>query len=146
MPFVVRTVQPKFLSRNNKLLDTAGSPLVKEGELDAVINNTLCNCLKQLGSVVSVAGDIFKQLNEELVAVSEKTDALKARMARLNAHTEEFDPKLVTVRKLNFVCLFGQSGGKPLVFKKLQNRKEGTCSEVTSMENGYIKKLPQVEQ
>ncbi|KAI5733567.1 hypothetical protein M8J76_013409 [Diaphorina citri] len=98
MPFVVRTVQPKFLSRNNKLLDTAGSPLVKEGELDAVINNTLCNCLKQLGSVVSVAGDIFKQLNEELVAVSEKTDALKARMARLNAHTEEFDPKLVTVQ------------------------------------------------
>ncbi|KAI5739765.1 hypothetical protein M8J77_023204 [Diaphorina citri] len=112
MPFVVRTVQPKFLSRDNKLLDTAGSPLVKEGELDAVINNTLCNCLKQLGSVVSVAGDIFKQLNEELVAVSEKTDALKARMARLNAHTEEFDPKLVTVRSASMQARLRRSRKK----------------------------------
>ncbi|KAL1459595.1 hypothetical protein WDU94_011560 [Cyamophila willieti] len=99
MPFVVRTVQPKYLSRNNKLFDAAGQPLVKDGELDQVINTTLCNCLKQLGSVVTAASDIFKTLNEELVGVADKTDHLKLRIQKLKTFAEEFDPKLVTVRK-----------------------------------------------
>lgn len=106
MPFIIRTVQPKYLSRNNKLLDTNGSPLVKDGELDGVINNTLCNCLKQLGSVVSAASDIFDRLNDELVGVSDKTDTLKMRIQKLKTFVEEFDPKLVTVRKYLLVIAF----------------------------------------
>lgn len=98
MPFIQRIVEPKFLSRTS-LNNEDGRAIVSDYELEAVTNNTLSNALRQLASLVLVADDIFTQLTHELQNVSTRSSALKVKIGYVEKKVEEYDPKLVAVRK-----------------------------------------------
>lgn len=68
-------------------------------EFEAVTNLTLSNALRQLASLVLIANDIFNELHGELQQVGDRARVIKGRVERLGRVVEEFDPKLVTVRK-----------------------------------------------
>lgn len=98
MPFVQRIVEPKYLSRTS-LHNENGEPIISDYELEAVTNNTLSNALRQLASLVLVANDIFTELTKELQNVSTRSSALKVKIGDVEKKVEEYDPKLVAVRK-----------------------------------------------
>lgn len=98
MPFVQRFVEPKYLSRTH-LFDEDGNPRVSDGELQAVTNNTLCNALRQLASLVLVADDIFTDLGGQLQSINKRSEAVKVKISALEEKVTKFDPKEVTVRK-----------------------------------------------
>lgn len=98
MPFVQRFVEPKYLSRTN-LFDEDGNPRVSDDELQAVTNNTLCNALRQLASLVLVADDIFTDLGGQLHSINKRSEAVKVKINVLEEKVIKFDPKEVTVRK-----------------------------------------------
>lgn len=98
MPFVRRAIEPKFLSRTS-LWDGDGSPRVSDGELEAVVNNTLSNALRQLASLVLAANDIFVELNEELLKIAQRSEKLKVKIGSVEEKVVAFDPKKVAVRK-----------------------------------------------
>lgn len=75
-----------------------GKPL-NDYEFEAVTNLTLSNALRQLASLVLIANDIFTELNAELHNVGERARGIKGRIDRLSVTVEQFDPKLVAVRK-----------------------------------------------
>lgn len=68
-------------------------------EFESVTNLTLSNALRQLASLVLIANDIFTELNAELHNVGERARGIKGRIDRLSVTVEQFDPKLVAVRK-----------------------------------------------
>lgn len=72
---------------------------VNDNELESVTNLTLSNSLKQLASLVKIAHEIFHELNKELLCVSERSNGIKKRLTTLQERVDNFDPKLVTVRK-----------------------------------------------
>lgn len=98
MPFVQRSIEPKYLSRTN-LFDEDGKPRVLEEELQAVTNNTLCNALRQLASLVLAADDIFQELGGQLQSISKRSEAIKLKINVLEERVDKYDPKEVTVRK-----------------------------------------------
>lgn len=126
MPFVQRVVQPIYISRTKRPLTagasasttehggatsssgncvasqrptTTSSTTLSDYEFEAVTNLTLSNALRQLASLVLIANDIFTELNRELQLVGGRTMGLKGRLNKLEKIVDEFDPKLVTVRK-----------------------------------------------
>lgn len=101
MPFIQRIVEPKYLSKTSLHSDD-GEPIVTDFELEAVTNNTLSNALRQLASLVLVANDIFTELTKELQKVSTRSSALKVKIGKVEKKVEEYDPKLVAVRKCFF--------------------------------------------
>lgn len=98
MPFVQRIVEPRFLSRTS-LRTESGDPLVTDCELEAVINNTLSNALRQLASLVLVANDIFSELSKDLQDISERSGCLKTKIGKVEGKLKDYDPKKVPVRK-----------------------------------------------
>lgn len=98
MPFVQRSIEPKYLSRTN-LFDEDGNPRVLEEELQAVTNNTLCNALRQLASLVLAADDIFQELGGQLQSINNRSEAIKVKINVLEERVDKYDPKEVTVRK-----------------------------------------------
>ena len=72
-------------------------------EFDYVTNLTLSNALRQLASLVLIANDIFTELNAELHNVGERARGIKCRIDTLEKTVDEFDPKLVAVRKYNIL-------------------------------------------
>lgn len=105
MPFIQRIVEPKFLSRTS-LRNEDGLPIISDYELEAVTNNTLSNALRQLAALVLVANDIFEELTKELQNVSTRSSALKVKIVDVEKKVEEYDPKLVAVRKYLFFYYF----------------------------------------
>lgn len=93
-----RVVEPKYLSKTS-LWDAEGKPIVQDGELEAVTNNTLSNALRQLASLLLVADDIFSELNRQLQDVVGRSEKLKAKISKVDSKLQEYDPKEVTVRK-----------------------------------------------
>ncbi|KAK9875187.1 hypothetical protein WA026_005978 [Henosepilachna vigintioctopunctata] len=100
MPFVQRVIAPKFLSKTS-LWTEDGKPKIEDHELEAVTNNTLSNALRQLASLLLVAEDIFCVLGDELKEINRRSETLKARIAKVDRKVADFDPKKVSVRKLN---------------------------------------------
>lgn len=98
MPFVQRLVEPKFLSRT-QLFDDHGNPKIGDFELEAVTNNTLCNALRQLASLVLAANDIFEELGGHLEDIKKRSEVLKVKIGVVEGRVAQFDPKEVTVRK-----------------------------------------------
>lgn len=98
MPFVQRVIEPKYLSRTS-LWDADGKPLVSDGELEAVTNNTLSNALRQLASLVLVANDIFTELGHHLQLITERSERLKTKICQVEQKIESYDPKKVAVRE-----------------------------------------------
>ncbi|XP_057663117.1 serine-rich adhesin for platelets isoform X1 [Diorhabda carinulata] len=96
MPFVQRFVEPKFLSRA-QLFDDDGHPKIGDFELEAVANNTLCNALRQLASLLLAANDIFDDLGQQLEDIKKRSENLKVRIKEMEGTVEKFDPKEVTV-------------------------------------------------
>ncbi|KAJ8917170.1 hypothetical protein NQ315_012662 [Exocentrus adspersus] len=97
MPFIQRFVEPRYLSRT-QLFDEDGHPKVADEELQAVSNNTLCNALRQLASLVLAADDIFSELGGQLQGLGKRSTEAKARIQALEEKVAKFDPKQVTVR------------------------------------------------
>ncbi|KAJ1521183.1 hypothetical protein ONE63_002873 [Megalurothrips usitatus] len=98
MPFTLRTVQPVFVSRT-RLADADGKPRVRDDELEAVFNNTLCNAIRQLASLVAAADDVFGGLNVELRSITDRAAALNDRLLRVRDVVEAHDPRVVPVRE-----------------------------------------------
>lgn len=84
----------------SEVVSTALALPASDYEFEAVTNLTLSNALRQLASLVLIANDIFNELHGELQAVGERARGIKGRVERLGRTVEEFDPKLVAVRKL----------------------------------------------
>lgn len=101
MPFVQRYIEPKYLSRTS-LFDDNGNPKVLEEELQAVTNNTLCNALRQLASLVLAADDIFQELGGQLQSINKRSEAIKVKITVLEARVDKYDPKEITVREYFF--------------------------------------------
>src|SRR5688500_1750916 len=97
MPLVHRTVTPVKLSSAKLNLSKADS------EFYAVNNGSLVNTLRQLSSLMSHAGDIFAQISIVAGQVGIRIQNIKLRLDELEAKVELFDPKLVPVRKYNFI-------------------------------------------
>lgn len=72
---------------------------ISDNELESVTNLTLSNALKQLASLVSIANEIFTELQKELTNVSNRSSGIKTRIGILQKKVDDFDPKLVAVRK-----------------------------------------------
>nr|XP_023023553.1 uncharacterized protein LOC111511756 [Leptinotarsa decemlineata] len=104
MPFVQRFVEPKHLSRT-QLFDEDGKPKVDDEELEAVNNNTLCNALRQLASLVLAANDIFEELGGQLQTIKKRSDAIKVKLNDLEGKVNKVDPKEVTVPESD-ICSF----------------------------------------
>lgn len=110
MPFVLRTVQPVFVSRR-KLTGPDGRPLVQDNELEAVFNGTLCCAIRQLSSLLENADDVFAGLAKEMAGIAERATALQQRLKRVQEHVDAHDPRLVTVREcLSAIFLSGVIG------------------------------------
>lgn len=122
MPFVQRVISPVHISRSSRntkrtyiaattdptsslsvtcdLNGTKRTPQsINDNELETVTNLTLCNALRQLASLISHADEIFIELNKELRGITDRTDNIKLRITTLQHNVEDFDPKLVAVRK-----------------------------------------------
>lgn len=126
MPFAQRVVTPIYISRakrtttltatsstsnnqNEINLDICpietpltASVSITDHEFEAVTNLTLSNALRQLASLVLIANDIFTELNKELHDIGDRAIVIKQRIDTLDKRVEQFDPKLVTVRKYKF--------------------------------------------
>ncbi|XP_034244211.1 uncharacterized protein LOC117646937 [Thrips palmi] len=96
MPFVLRTVQPVYVSRA-KLTGPDGKPLVQDYELEAVFNGTLCCAIRQLSSLLEAADDLFAGLTKEMTSIAERATTLQQRVRRVQERVDAHDPKLVTV-------------------------------------------------
>lgn len=136
MPFVQRVVAPIYISRKKKTPTTptvtpvhtaastedyqqpscsttieltnksAARNEINDHEFEAVSNLTLSNALRQLASLVLIANDIFTELNSELQNVGQRARGIKVRIDKLTTVVDEFDPKLVAVRKYRQFFLF----------------------------------------
>lgn len=111
MPFVQRVVEPKYLSRTS-LRDENGLSRVTDQELQAVTNCTLSNALRQLASLVLLAEDIFSELTIQLHGITERSKAAQAKIEKLGAVVENYDPKTVTVRKYKLITLINLANNK----------------------------------
>ncbi|CAH1165564.1 unnamed protein product [Phyllotreta striolata] len=96
MPFVQRAIEPKWLSKG-RLFDDDGRPKIGDFELEAVTNGTLCNALRQLGSLVRAADDIFAELGGRLEDIGRRSERLKVKIGRVEEKARSFDPKEVAV-------------------------------------------------
>lgn len=110
MPFVQRYIEPKYLSRTS-LFDDDGNPKVLEEEQQAVTNNTLCNALRQLASLVLAADEIFQELGGQLQTINKRSEAIKVKISVLGERVDKYDPKEVTVRKYLLTFIFGHTNG-----------------------------------
>lgn len=99
MPFIQRTVEPKYLSRVVLFQGDGTTPNVTDGELEAVTNSTLCNALRQLASLALVADNIFRELALQLNAVHVRCKDVKVRIDVVENRVAKIDPKKVPVRK-----------------------------------------------
>lgn len=108
MPFVARSVEPRWLSRRANREDD-GDRLGGQ-ELQAVTNRTLSNALRQLASLVLLAEDVFGELTSQLHTVSERSSAARIKIERLTLLVDQYDPKKVPVRKylhfINVIAIF----------------------------------------
>ncbi|CAH1135131.1 unnamed protein product [Ceutorhynchus assimilis] len=107
MPFVQRTIEPKLLSRV-PLFKEDGTPRVKDEELEAVTNSTLCNALRQLASLALVADDIFTELGGQLRCVYKRCEVARGRIAVVEEKVALYDPKKVPV-PVSDICSFAQT-------------------------------------
>ena len=114
MPFVLRQVTPVRLSRRPSSSASTGV-CCDDGDDDArqvVTNRTLSACLRQLASLVSLAGDIFGQCQAEAQALNERTQQLRKRLDTVQSAVDALDSRTVEIRKflLNFLFLFSFIG------------------------------------
>jgi ABC-type transporter Mla subunit MlaD len=101
MPFVLRQVTPVRLSRRPSSTTTAADD--NNGDDDArqlVTNWTLTACLRQLASLVSLAGDIFDQCQAQAQALNERTLQLRQRLDKVQSAVDALDSRTVKIRKL----------------------------------------------
>lgn len=103
MPFVQRQVEPKYIARRSAASkkSSSGSSPLRDNELEAFTNLTLSNAMRQLASLLALSKEIFKELNKELEAVSERSTRIKGKLTTLQSKVDDpsYDAKLVVVRK-----------------------------------------------
>uniref|UniRef100_T1H580 Wiskott-Aldrich syndrome protein family member n=1 Tax=Megaselia scalaris TaxID=36166 RepID=T1H580_MEGSC len=66
-------------------------------ELESMCNITLSNALRQLGSLLVIANNMFSVLNCELQGIADRTNKIKQKIQLLEENVYSFDPKLVSV-------------------------------------------------
>ncbi len=113
MPFVLRQVTPVRLSRRPSSSASTGVCCDDGGDDDArqvVTNRTLSACLRQLASLVSLAGDIFGQCQAEAQALNERTQQLRKRLDTVQSAVDALDSRTVEIRKFFFSFLISFIG------------------------------------
>ena len=102
MPFVLRQVTPVRLSRRPS--STTADDNNDDDARQLVTNWTLTACLRQLASLVSLAGDIFDQCQAQAQALNERTLQLRQRLDKVQSAVDALDSRTVEIRKFfNFI-------------------------------------------
>lgn len=99
MPFVLRQVTPVRVSRLPDGLAATTSNDDGDPRL-SISNATLSACLRQLASLVSLAGDIFTRCQDEASTLHERSVQLAQRLDRLQINVDRLDSRSVIIRKL----------------------------------------------
>ncbi|XP_043470194.1 uncharacterized protein LOC122503634 [Leptopilina heterotoma] len=97
MPFVIRKIEPRYVCRGHVPQGTTSKDWPVGAELEAVANGALTSSLKQLGSLLTAAEDIFADLTAELTAVAERSGKLRQRLDKVEEHLNATDPKKIPV-------------------------------------------------
>lgn len=84
-----------FNNNNNNI----NTKVITGFELESMCNITLSNALRQLGSLLVIANNMFSVLNCELQGITDRTNKIKQKIQLLEENVYSFDPKLVSVRK-----------------------------------------------
>ena len=92
MPFYLRHISPLRLDAGRSRCDV-------EDECEAVANSTLTGVLHQLSSLVLAAEDIFEELHDSFVAISDRTQSLQSRVEAVRGKVEEFKNTDTPIRK-----------------------------------------------
>ena len=96
MPFYVRHISPFHLSDGRPQCEV-------EDEREVVANTTLTNVLRQLSSLVLSAEDIFEELHDSFVSISDRTQTLQSRVEAVRGKVEEFKNTDTPIRKY-YMC------------------------------------------
>lgn len=99
MPFVIRKVEPRYVSRGHVPQGSAAQGLPVGAELDAVANGALTTSLKQLASLIANAEEIFAELTAEVTSLADRSGLLRHRIDRVQNKLATIDPKKIPVRK-----------------------------------------------
>jgi len=86
MPFVSRQVDP---------IQLAGRPLPYhlDNPLECVSNQTLCDAMRQLSSLLRHADTLFSDLESQCGKLTTRTKGLTGRIVIIAEKVEKFDPK-----------------------------------------------------
>ncbi|XP_033214700.1 uncharacterized protein LOC117171465 isoform X2 [Belonocnema kinseyi] len=97
MPFVIRKIEPRYVSRGHVPQGKASQDWPVGAELEAVANGALTASLKQLASLLTAAEDIFADLTAELTTVADRSGKLRQRLDKVEEHLSNTDPKKIPV-------------------------------------------------
>ena len=92
MPFVQRQVYPVHLAGRE-------IPESVENPLECVSNQTLCDAMRQLASLLKHADTMFSDLELNCGQISTRTLKLKDRLTVLDENVEKYIPKKEKIRK-----------------------------------------------
>lgn len=99
MPFVLRQVSPVHLSRRSSSTNNDPGDEDFGDPRTSISNATLSACLRQLASLVSLAGDIFGQCHLEADEIRKRTESLRSRLDKLTEIVSSEDSRTVPIRK-----------------------------------------------
>lgn len=95
MPFAKRIVEPQLLCRHTVPNDEG---LLFE-DLRSISNVALARSLRQLADLARHACSIFQELEDDVVATSQRVRLLQGKIGQMQQTAAALDPKLEAVRK-----------------------------------------------
>ena len=102
MPFVQRQVDPVHLA-GRKIPESIENPL------ECVSNQTLCDAMRQLASLLKHADTMFSDLELNCGQISTRTKKLTDRLTVLSENVEKYNPKKEKIRKFSKYINFTSS-------------------------------------
>ena len=81
-------------------------PDAVDNALECVSNQTLCDAMRQLGSLMGHADTLFTELTAECGSIAQRSAALAERMNQLDAVVAKYNPKKEKIRKFSLVSVY----------------------------------------
>ena len=81
-------------------------PDAVDNALECVSNQTLCDAMRQLGSLMGHADTLFTELTAECGSIAQRSAALAERMNQLDAVVAKYNPKKEKIRKYSLVSVY----------------------------------------
>ena len=100
MPFIVRQVEPVFVSRGLVIGGGGGGGgLAVVDERTHLSNASLTSCLRQLACLVGLAAEIFAGVECEAVLVQRRAQRLRGRLRRIEDAVGQLECRNVDIRE-----------------------------------------------